>query len=85
MLYIGGVMGINLTEASTMLSQGEDFTHFTTTQLRNMVRFKNHYLCVFSRVLLCCVSQITVSSKANLHNSVRIPHSAFSKAEDPMG
>ena len=31
-------MGINLTEASTMLSQGEDFTHFTTTQLREMVR-----------------------------------------------
>ena len=33
----GGVLGINLTEVPAMLSQGEDFTHFNITQLRNMV------------------------------------------------
>jgi hypothetical protein len=34
---IGGVLGVNLTEVPSMLSQGEDFTHFNITQLRNMV------------------------------------------------
>ena len=38
MYSVGGVLGINLTEVSTMLSQGEDFTQFNTTQLRDMVR-----------------------------------------------
>ena len=33
MYSLGGVLGINLTEVSTMLSQGEDFTQLNTTQL----------------------------------------------------
>ncbi|CAI8015025.1 Beta-1,3-N-acetylglucosaminyltransferase lunatic fringe [Geodia barretti] len=34
---IGGVLGVNLTEVPSMLSQGEDFTHFNITQLKNMI------------------------------------------------
>jgi hypothetical protein len=34
---IGGVLGIDLTEVSTMLSQGEDFTRYNTSELRNMI------------------------------------------------
>ena len=35
--FAGGVLGIDLTEVPAMLSQGEDFTHFNITQLKNMV------------------------------------------------
>ena len=36
-IHAGGVLGVNLTEVSTMLSQGDDFTRFNTSELKNMV------------------------------------------------
>lgn len=36
-VVVGGVLGIDLTEVSTMLSQGEDFTRLSISDLRDMV------------------------------------------------
>ena len=35
--HTGGVLGIDLFEVPTMLSQGENFTTFNTGELKNMV------------------------------------------------
>jgi len=44
--YSDGVLGVDLTEVPTMLSQGDDFTQLTTDALHNMVCLL--FLC-FSR------------------------------------
>ena len=83
-MCIGGVLGIDLTEVSTMLSQGEDFTRYNTSELRNMVSIHmhhNHNMTSATVIIL----QITISSKEHLHNRIKTPDSPFSDAEDPTG
>ena len=45
-IHVGGVLGVNLTEVSTMLSQRDDFTRFNTSQLKNMVSIHISLVCL---------------------------------------